>query len=468
MNGRRRYGDDAAASDFASLSDPMEEIDDAPPSVLVGEEEIKAATERMFSRITILTTGLFNRGYLDHAIPISFESQPSLRLIERLRTIVKLKIMAAELIDKIIPRIRRRISFLSERITETHRYTVKGILDPVRTLKANNNPISYPYFDRYVSRRPLKNFHTPENHLAVLTLLDLSRDARDLLEDPIWGSSLNPLELRILRDIVRQCRQALNNRLFARLSLEVHHRYHSRNSDRDMLIRQVHDRLRFIRGGQESYRDLVTWRERYQTPDLTAPGRDHSTQASAITPDHAYEILVLLELLVGMGRIGRVRQLSHLSGEMRSDIKPTFECRFKDGDRWEIYVQTSRPLQDYRYIPGLVGIPDMIIRNPASGRMLLGDAKQYTASSYGAAFYKMMGYLYQFGYPEAFSRIVGGVLFVPKRLGQEAGWSVRAGTIEGGRQAIATLTIPAEGVITKDSTWDCDRFISFAKTALRR
>ena len=108
----------------------------------------------------------------------------------------------------------------------------------------------------------------------------------------------------------------------------------------------------------------------------------------------------------------------------------------------------------------------MIIRNPDSGRMMICDAKQYTTTSFGSAFFKMMGYLYQFGYPDAFQHVVGGLLFVPRSIGQEPNWTVWAGTGSAARQAIATLTIPADGAVSADTRLSVDRCILYVKRIL--
>ena len=452
--------------DTRALTALVEDIDTAEIHGTPDPVESVDALMRMKARIVHLVIGLFKRGYLDCALPVSLETQPALHLAERLRRLLKLQIMTATLTDSIIPKIRRRISFVSERTTETQRYRIRGALDPIKTLKANTYMSTTPVLTNLVGRRPVRDFHTPENLLTVYTLLRVKDDADHLLDDPSIASHMDRRERQILHGIRRKCRFALRTGIFARLIPEVSQIQYgaSARSEIDRLIGQAYERVGRMRGFQEGYRALLTWQEDYATDNISTPGTAYTAPFREITPDRAYELLALLEVLLCIGKNGRIRQRETRSGRT---TQPAFECRFKDGDRWEIFVQTALPLRDVRYFPHLVGIPDIIIRNPATGRILICDAKQYTISSYGVAFYKMMGYLYQFGYPDAFSKVAGGVLFVPKNIGQEPGWTIWAGTGAPDRQALATLTIPADGAVTEETQRSCERFIIFARQVLK-
>ena len=80
-------------------------------------------------------------------------------------------------------------------------------------------------------------------------------------------------------------------------------------------------------------------------------------------------------------------------------------------------------------------------------------------------FFKVLGYLYQFGYPDAFHRISGGVLFIPGRIGREPGWTEWASGRDG-NQSIATVTIPLSGLDNQNDRNECFSWVKKARIQL--
>ncbi|MBI4553801.1 MAG: hypothetical protein HY710_16160 [Candidatus Latescibacteria bacterium] len=435
----------------------------------LSEHVALASVKTMQTRIVQLVIGLFERGYLDEALTVTFDAHPALQFAERFRRLLKLETLVAVLTDGILPRIRRRITFTPDRASETHRYHVRGALDWGRTLRANFLVAASPLLSDFVVCRPIKDFKTPENLLTVLTLVRVIDDARGVLHHPAVGPALHDQERRKIQEIIWTCRQALRPTPFSSLIADAKgllrgERAQTEENRLEGLARSRIERARRTHGG---YQALLAWREQYGQLDLASFGPAFSAPFRPISPDRAYELLVLLELLVRLSHHGIVRQRGAVFGTGRVSGLPAFECRFRNGETWEMFVQTSHPIQEHRYLQQLAGVPDFIIRNPKTSRVLIGDAKQYMVSSYGAAFYKMMGYLYQFGGSSVCATVVGGVLFVPHRVDPASGWTVWTGTgAEPHRQALMTLVLPPDGIISYDTQQDVEAFIAFARRAL--
>lgn len=420
------------------------------------------ALDRMHARIAQLTLWLCDRGYLEYPLGLTVASHPSLQFADRVHRLFKLQTLAGELTGVILPRIRRKIAFRPGRLSETHRLHIRGALDVPRTMRTGYAAAAMPALSEYVSARPSKDFRTPENLLAVVSVRQVMDEAKRLLGD---ASVLLPEERRLLHTMIRRCMRALRPSIFAGLTPETD--VQPGRGALERLIHEASQSIRQIKGAHNGYQELLDWRARYDAFTVTGPEGAYRTPVRATSPDRAYELLIVLELLVRLSRHARIRQNDPCWRHGSRADAPAFACRFRDGDRWEVYIQSALPVSHQRYLPHLTGIPDMIIRNPATGRLLITDAKQYTRTSYGAAFYKMMGYLYQFGYPAGFDAVAGGVLCVPERIGEEPGWTVWAGG-DGQRQALATLTIPADGIIAEETRRNSDRFLAFAKRVLKQ
>jgi hypothetical protein len=447
--------------------EPFDALVDDLETGLLSVDRSPAVQAAMAGRIVQLTVGLFDRGCLARSLSAGFEDHPTVRFIERLRRLLVLKTLLGRLTREILPRIHRKTGFDASCRYEAHPWQIRGVLEPRRTLKASPGALLLPQMVTYVSRRPERAFDTPENRLVVLTLLDVIADAERLLRLP----GLHPEEARLLQDGRRDGRRLLRYGLFHRLVEEVERIRAGQNgrTTRDRLEQEARQRIDTRRRSvHDGYRDLLAWRRQYEDLSLVRAGTEAIPMARAVTPERGYELLVLLEVLLRLGRHGRVQQTGDLSPPARRPARPVFVCRFFDGDGWEIYFQSAHPVRDHRRVRPLVGIPDLVIRNPATGRLLLGDAKLYTATSYGGALFKMMGYLYQFGYPDAFDRVAGGALFLPDRVGQESGWAVWAGEGDYRNQIVTTLTIPVHGLLDRDGERACDRWIDHTRRLLRQ
>ena len=106
------------------------------------------------------------------------------------------------------------------------------------------------------------------------------------------------------------------------------------------------------------------------------------------------------------------------------------------------------------------GTPDVVIR--IGGRTILGDMKNYAPRNYTQAIYKMLGYLYNFGYPHRWNEIDAGVLFFPEPSEQHPGFRVLEPRLEVGlrHQDIGSLIIPPGG-LTPRADSHTERFVTF-------
>ena len=446
----------------ADLFDTIDEEQGTDPDDTQPED----ALERMLARIIPLFLGLFDHSIIGDTLPVGFVSHPTIVLTDRLIRLLKLEVMGDTLTETIIPCIFRRISFQSEQIFESRRLSLRGTLDPVRTIHANAQKVVTPVLLDLVGKRPTRNFNNPENMLTVLVLLQIIQDTDRFLQSPDIISLLHARERSILQSLGTRCRFVLRSHILKRF-IQVTRPYQMSNQTKQIkFLVEVEERINKQKQDMEGYRMLIRWYREYLLLNLTDPGLAYQAPAGRLSSDRAYELLVLLEMLTGLGRYGYARQRSIHTGSHSQNRSADFECRFFDGDRWEIYIQTSGPLRSHRYLSKLTGIPDMVIRNPITGRIMICDAKEYTTTSFGTAFFKMMGYLYQFGYPEAFDSVAGGLLFVPRRISHQPDWTVWAGTGNRKKQAIASLTIPADGSVSENTRHAIDRCIIYIKSIL--
>ena len=410
------------------------------------------------ARVAHLTSALLSRNILDRSSGAAFGRHPSLRFLERFRRLLILEALTDELVRSILPSLRNRISFVSTNTLERHALRLTGAFDAKETLLSRPEALLSPLFTQYVSRRVERSFQTDENRLIVVTLLDVIADVESLLSHTDLYCHLAPKEKTALEDCAWRLRRELRQAPFNRLGEECQAIRRAESPFRRDHVETTAIRRIQLNGlmNAEAYQAFLRWREKYERLHLVDIGKETDIAPRDITREQEYELLTLLEILLRLSYQGRVTQIRAVGHSVGS---PLFDCVFTDGTRWELYYQTAEPIRRYRRIKPLVGIPDLIIRNPKTDRVFLVDAKRYTVTSIGGALYKMMGYLYQFGYPDQFDRMAGACLFHPFPIAEEPPCSVWAGSPDSQNQLIASVCLPITGLATPHLKTACDRWI---------
>ncbi|RME11121.1 MAG: hypothetical protein D6802_07565 [Ardenticatenia bacterium] len=293
----------------------------------------------------------------------------------------------AALVETVLPTLAHALSAESER----HRHetdTPHGHVDWHATLR---HRLHAPQSQNVIQRRVLRSFDTPENRFVAFVLDWAEIVARQTAPHlaalgVVEGAHL----LNTLRDLRRQppwCWLPASG---------------------GALTPQEQARLSAITGRHPAYAALWRW---WQQAQRFAQIEDepHKSRLPEEDPDRLYEVLVLLELVLALSEEVPLVQQRPLFTTTPDYTAPTFTAETPHG-ALHLFYQRSAPLNTYRRLPTVRGLPDIVLQWAASGRMVLVDAKNYAPGHHSEALYKMLGYFYNFGYPDRFAAIAGGAL----------------------------------------------------------
>jgi hypothetical protein len=392
---------------------------------------------RAQQRTLYLAASLVRRGFTPDLPRGDAGAAPQLRYLDRYVRLVRLLTHGQRLFDEILPRVRNRLSFTPERYTEARPFQARGPVDWPSTLRgswsrAEANPTVL------VSRRPTRDYATPENLLTALTVVAVRRDAALLLRE-LDGrlADIEEAQLRrlvLLADRTRRVPQlaALMDQLPPELVRDPEG-VEARRLEQDTLTRG-----RYRPRTMSAYLDLVAWREVWRSWLTDATEALVRTPIWEVDDNTLYEFVVLFELAITLAERSRRSVQRRAVGESG---RPLFVFELDDGRELELWYQSSHGFQPYTAVGG---IPDVTIR--VDGRTIIGDMKNYAPANYTQAVYKMLGYLYNFGYPDRWAGIDAGVLFFPDAGGIHTGFQMLGPAREtGAGQRVYSLVVPPGG-----------------------
>ena len=145
-------------------------------------------------------------------------SDPRLRRFRELAVVYYLR---TELFESILPRIRRRLSFVAPRELLVEELPPRGRIDWSRTMAASqrDRPGEAPLEVQTRQRR--RHFATPENLLTVVTLLEYRAAAQRLLESETAQEGARSIH-HPLNELVDACTRELVFPQFAGLVRDAH------------------------------------------------------------------------------------------------------------------------------------------------------------------------------------------------------------------------------------------------------
>jgi hypothetical protein len=189
--------------------------------------------------------------------------EPRLR---RYRELAVLFYLRDELFNIILPRIKRRLSFVAPREIRTEELPARGRIDWPSTMTANMHGLPGEPPLQVQTRQRGRHFATPENLLTVATLLEYQALAQHILDAEVAHGYTQALR-HPLHGIVDACSRELVFPQFASLVQEasVIIEQRTRESVTD-LEAQVADNL--PPGHNSAYNDLLTWRGKLATLQL--------------------------------------------------------------------------------------------------------------------------------------------------------------------------------------------------------
>lgn len=428
----------------------QEEIDDGDVVDPAGPLQGGPARLRARQRTLYLAASLLDRGFAPQLPARDAGEAPALRYLRPAVDLVRLLSHGARLFTEVLPPIRARLSFTPVRVVEARPFQVRGPLDVPATLRgAAARAETHPTV--LVSRRPQREHDTPENILTALTVRTVQSDAARLRR--ALNTRLQVTELTELGRLAASAGRFLRLPQLSAVALALDDALLDDPAGPPARALEARVRQRALQQPRAlgPYLGLVEWREAYRRWFADAQ-RGAADAASWETDDNTlYEHLVLLELADAFSR--RARRSTQRRGRGAAGQQPLFAFLLPDGRQVELWYQTGMGRQRYT---NLRAMPDVTIR--VGTRVILGDMKNYATANYSAALYKMFGYLYNFGYPDRWHEIEGGVLFFPQPDGHHHPGYRRLTTRRPGEQWIASLVVPPEGSDRNTRAW-ADAFV---------
>src|SRR5579883_2436651 len=134
---------------------------------------------------------------------------PKLPLFQLYDSYLKLLLLKDELLDDIVPRIRRQLSLQNNQLTMQEEAPTQGEIDWPRTIlrTLNETPDLPPL--RFDTNQQQRNMVTPENLFVVAILLHYRRAVQDLLKKDLADETLSDQERQQLVEIEERLEREL-------------------------------------------------------------------------------------------------------------------------------------------------------------------------------------------------------------------------------------------------------------------
>ncbi len=218
---------------------------------------------------------------------------PPMPLLQQYDRFIKLRTLSGELLNDLMPRIRRELSLKTNHSRLHEEAPTRGDIDWMRSLERSlsQQPGLPPL--QFETRLRQRTLDTPENVLVVALLLTLRREVQTTLREQFKDEELSQSERQTLVSAEEQIERELATAYARTLTEQATH------ADLPTLVAQVTTHLR---PGAGPYRDLLHWWQRFQGFRV---GRATGTHATALTSTRTdektnawlYELWIVLELL---------------------------------------------------------------------------------------------------------------------------------------------------------------------------
>ena len=300
----------------------------------------------------------------------------------------KISLLARELLLDIFPRIEDHLNFETRaeiEPTETVRGTVNWdstILNSVR--KGQKFPLQ---FSCIVERA---HFETPENSLAIYSILRLQYDLESILFfKDIPNGDLNFKEIRMLKNLKSQVDSIVFRTKLRGLIPKIE-RYgdHSLSSE-FVKKRENRTRERIRRGDirQKSYSDLIEWLRKYRGYNVRSLSKKFTNFPAGHKKsfDTMYELWIIFEIMAYLQKNG-MQFIATLEDDEKKFAG--FKIRF-NGVVFRLRYQGK-----YHGWTGYMSNPDFTIEiESTDSKPIIMDPKNWANPQAGGAVHKMLGYL---------------------------------------------------------------------------
>ena len=177
-------------------------------------------------------------------------SLPQIPLLQQYDRYIRLLSLSDELLDDIVPRIRRQLSLQTTQLHLQEEAPTHGDIDWQRTMQRNLNETPGLVPLRFDTRLRERSMALPENILTVSILLAFRRELQAALFEGMDDEALTEQERQVLVGADERAERELAAPYARSLLNEAQH------SDIETLSEYV---LRLLRPGSSPYRDLIAW-----------------------------------------------------------------------------------------------------------------------------------------------------------------------------------------------------------------
>ncbi|GAC1631517.1 MAG: hypothetical protein NVS4B9_23770 [Ktedonobacteraceae bacterium] len=218
---------------------------------------------------------------------------PQLPLLQQYDRYIRLRMLSNELLDDIMPRIRRQLSLKTSQARLHEEAPTRGDIDWQRTMEHSNSlsPGLPPLqFDTRLRQRSME---TPENLLTVAILLAYRQVLQQAMKERFEDEDLSMQELQILVSADERAERELAAP-YARTLMEQ-----ARKADIPALAQAVTTHLR---PGPSPYRSLIEWWQRFTTFRVGRATSEHLQSLASKRTDEKidawlYELWIALEYI---------------------------------------------------------------------------------------------------------------------------------------------------------------------------
>ncbi|GHO49633.1 hypothetical protein [Ktedonospora formicarum] len=216
---------------------------------------------------------------------------PSIPLLQKYDRYIKLQTLSNELLDDIMPRIRRQLSLQTNHLHLREEAPTRGTIDWNRTLERSWQQLPGQPALLFESRIRQRSMETPENLLTVAILLAFRQEVQQAIGEFFDDEALNVQERQTLVGADERVERELSVP-YARLLKE-----HASKIDIQAHIQTIAPRLH--RG---PYRDLLAWWQHFTHFRIGRAIDKRSTTLSTTRNDEKtdawlYELWIMLEMI---------------------------------------------------------------------------------------------------------------------------------------------------------------------------
>ena len=372
-----------------------------------GDKRLPAVRARLF----LLVRSLWKSGMVRVPLTLQKGESRALQLLHPLWQRLRVELLGEQLLRDILPAIERHLISEGTLQRRESSLTPNGPVDWPATWRRQ---LGHPTDSPIITRRWTRTLDLPENHLAYYALKAVAHDCQAALssvsDTPHTLTLAERAPLRRLRDqIVLRLQRPPWNTLFVKRksALNLHSPLAMPNVSTFLAHRSSH------LSAHPAYMALLAWWQQWQGWQQPAAGQ-HALLDPELEPKWLFELLLLFEVVAALAYHFPIRQTRALA---QNSAQPAFIAETPTGPL-ALFYQTGKMFSNQRSLKDIWGIPDVVLRLPGSKpTYLILDAKNYGPSAHTQAIYKMLGYLYQFGYNASgkhhFDEVLAGVLVFP-------------------------------------------------------